>query len=234
MTKVLLTHGHVDHASAAGTMADHYGVKIEGPHKDDLFLIEGLPDFGRKYNFPAYKPFVPDRWLEGGETVSLGNLTFDVVHCPGHTPGHVVFVHKPAKVAFVGDVLFRGSIGRTDFPRGNHEQLAELDPQAALAARRRYHLRARPRPDLDLRLGTQDQFLRRRPVVRRRRRGSGEGLAQGDQRGLEIALAGGERRRHIVNRLALPIVLLHIVHAMAQHRLGEARGLCRQRGDHVR
>ena len=123
VTKVLLTHGHVDHASAAGTMADHYGVKIEGPHKDDLFLIEGLPASGRKYNFPVYKPFVPDRWLEGGETVSLGNLTFDVVHCPGHTPGHVVFVHKPAKVAFVGDVLFRGSIGRTDFPRGNHEQL---------------------------------------------------------------------------------------------------------------
>ena len=104
VTKVLLTHGHVDHASAAGTMAEHYGVKIEGPHQDDLFLIEGLPDSGRKYNFPAYKPFVPDRWLTNGETVSLGNLTFDVVHCPGHTPGHVVFVHKPAKVAFVGDV----------------------------------------------------------------------------------------------------------------------------------
>src|SRR4051812_42897762 len=116
VTKVLLTHGHVDHASAAGTMADHYGVKIEGPHKDDLYLIEGLPDSGRKYNFPAYKPFVPDRWLDNGETVSLGNLSFDVVHCPGHTPGHVVFVHKPSKVAFVGDVLFRGSVGRTDLP----------------------------------------------------------------------------------------------------------------------
>ena len=86
VTKVLLTHGHVDHASAAGTMAEHYGVKIEGPHKDDLFLIEGLPASGKKYNFPAYKPFVPDRWLTGGETVSLGNQTFDVVHCPGHTP----------------------------------------------------------------------------------------------------------------------------------------------------
>src|SRR4029453_2294451 len=108
VTKVLLTHGHVDHASAAGTMADHYGVKIEGPHQDDLFLIEGLPDSGRKYNFPAYKPFVPDRWLTNGETGSLGHLTF---------------AHKPAKVAFVGAVLFRGSIGRTDFPRGNHEQL---------------------------------------------------------------------------------------------------------------
>jgi len=110
VTKVLLTHGHVDHASAAGTMADHYRVKIEGPHRDDLFLIEGLPGSGRKYNFPAYKPFVPDRWLEGGEQVTLGNLTFDVVHCPGHTPGHVVFVHKPSKVAFVGDVLFRNMV----------------------------------------------------------------------------------------------------------------------------
>ena len=120
---MLLTHGHVDHASAAGTMAEHYGVKIEGPHKDDLYLIEGLPESGAKYNFPAYKPFVPDRWLENGDTVTLGNLTFDVVHCPGHTPGHVVFVHKPSQIAFVGDVLFRGSIGRTDFPRGNHEQL---------------------------------------------------------------------------------------------------------------
>ena len=94
ITKVLLTHGHVDHASAAGTMADHYGVKIEGPHQDDLFLIERLPESGRKYNLPAYRPFVPDRWLENGDTVGLGNLTFDVVHGPGHTPGHVVFVNR--------------------------------------------------------------------------------------------------------------------------------------------
>jgi glyoxylase-like metal-dependent hydrolase (beta-lactamase superfamily II) len=123
ITKVLLTHGHVDHASAAGTMAAHYGVEIEGPHKDDLFLIEGLPASGTKYGFPTYKPFVPDRWLTGGEQVTLGNATFDVVHCPGHTPGHVVFVHKPSKLAFVGDVLFRGSVGRSDLPRGNHDQL---------------------------------------------------------------------------------------------------------------
>ena len=87
--------------------------------------MQGLPESGAKYNFPVYKPFVPDRWLENGETVSLGNLTFDVVHCPGHTPGHVVFVHKPSKVAFVGDVLFRGSVGRCDLPRGNHDQLVQ-------------------------------------------------------------------------------------------------------------
>jgi len=78
---------------------------------------------GRKYDFPAYKPFVPDRWLENGDTVTLGSLVFDVVHCPGHTPGHVVFVHKPSQIAFVGDVLFRGSVGRSDGPFGNHEQL---------------------------------------------------------------------------------------------------------------
>ena len=107
----------------AGTMAEHYGVKIEGPHKDDLFLIERLPESGQRYNFPAYKPFVPDRWLDNGDTVQLGSLSFDVVHCPGHTPGHVVFVHKPSRLAFVGDVLFRGSVGRSDLPRGNHEQL---------------------------------------------------------------------------------------------------------------
>ena len=125
ITKVLLTHGHVDHASAAGTMAEHYGVKIEGPHRDDLFLIEALPESGAKYNFPAYKPFVPDRWLVNGESVSLGNQTLDVAHCPGHTPGHVVFINQPAKIAFVGDVLFRGSIGRTDFPRGNYQDLID-------------------------------------------------------------------------------------------------------------
>lgn len=123
VAKVLLTHGHVDHASAAGTMADHYGVRIEGPHRDDLYLIEGLPESGAKYNFPAYKPFVPDRWLDNGETVNLGNLVLDVVHCPGHTPGHVVFFHSGTKIAFVGDVIFQGSIGRSDFPMGDHATL---------------------------------------------------------------------------------------------------------------
>jgi len=121
--KVMLTHGHVDHASGAGAIAEHYGVEIEGPHEDDLFLIEGLPESNRKYGFPVPKPFRPNRWLKDGDTVALGELTFDVVHCPGHTPGHVVFVHRDAKVAFVGDVLFRGSVGRSDFPRGNQDQL---------------------------------------------------------------------------------------------------------------
>jgi len=128
VTKVLLTHGHVDHASAAGTMADHYGVKIEGPHRDDLFLIEGLPDSGRKYNFPVYKPFVPDRWLEGGETVSLGNLTFDVVHCPGHTPGHVsVMIESEGERAVItGDMTHHPcQMAHPDWSLGDN------DPKAA-------------------------------------------------------------------------------------------------------
>ena len=123
VAKVMLTHGHLDHASASGEIAAHYGVKIEGPHEDDLFLIEGLRQSGERYGFPALRDFRPDRWLVHGDTVSLGRLTFDVKHCPGHTPGHVVFFNAEAKIAFVGDVLFRGSVGRSDIPRGNHEQL---------------------------------------------------------------------------------------------------------------
>jgi hydroxyacylglutathione hydrolase len=123
LEKVLLTHGHLDHATAAGSLAEEYGVKIEGPHPDDLYLIEGLAESGRKYGFKPEKPFVPDRWLDDGEKVTVGEVEFDVVHCPGHTPGHVVFVQPEMKIAFVGDVLFRGSVGRSDFPRGNGEQL---------------------------------------------------------------------------------------------------------------
>jgi glyoxylase-like metal-dependent hydrolase (beta-lactamase superfamily II) len=123
VAKVMLTHGHVDHASGAGAIAAHYGVEIEGPHEDDLFLIEGLPDSNRKYGFTVPDPFRPNRWLHDSDVVTLGEQAFDVVHCPGHTPGHVVFVHREAKVAFVGDVLFRGSVGRSDLPRGNQDQL---------------------------------------------------------------------------------------------------------------
>ncbi len=123
ISKVMLTHGHLDHASASGEIAALYGVPIEGPHRDDLFLIEGLRASGQRYGFPALREFRPDRWLEGGDTVQLGNLNFDVKHCPGHTPGHVVFFNADAKLAFVGDVLFRGSVGRSDLPKGSHEQL---------------------------------------------------------------------------------------------------------------
>ncbi len=122
--KILLTHGHVDHASAAGTLAARLSVPIEGPHEDDAFLLEAAPDQARKYGFPdAAEPIAPDRWLNGGDEVEIGGLTLGVRHCPGHTPGHVIFFHEPSRLAIVGDVLFQGSIGRTDLPRGDHETL---------------------------------------------------------------------------------------------------------------
>ncbi|MBL4864198.1 MAG: MBL fold metallo-hydrolase [Rhodobiaceae bacterium] len=123
LEKVLLTHGHLDHASAAGEIARKRGIPIEGPHRDDQFLIDDLPNQASKYGMPVYEAFLPTRWLEDEDTVELAGLTLRVRHCPGHTPGHVVFIHEAAKLALVGDVLFQGSIGRTDFPRGNHEQL---------------------------------------------------------------------------------------------------------------
>ncbi len=123
LEKLLVTHGHLDHASGVQDLAERLQLPIEGPHPDDLFWIEALPDHARRYGFPPARSFVPDRWLNQGDTVTLGSLNFDVLHCPGHTPGHVVFHHAPSQLAFVGDVLFQGSIGRTDFPRGNHEDL---------------------------------------------------------------------------------------------------------------
>lgn len=123
LDKVLLTHGHLDHASGASKIAREYGVKIEGPHKDDLFLLEELGKNARRPGFGDAENCLPDRWLKDGDIIRLGNLEFGVRHCPGHTPGHVVIYHMDARIAFVGDVLFRGSVGRTDFPRGNHDDL---------------------------------------------------------------------------------------------------------------
>lgn len=122
--KILLTHGHIDHCGQAGIFAEELGVPIEGPHEDDLFWIDRLQEDGQRYGING-KPFRPDRWLEDGDTVTLGKLVFNVRHCPGHTPGHIVFHHAESKLALVGDVLFQGSIGRTDFPRGNHQQLLD-------------------------------------------------------------------------------------------------------------
>ena len=124
LEKILITHGHIDHCGEAGTLAKELGVPIEGPHEEDRFWIDQLAEDGRKYGVNG-AVFEPDRWLNDGDQVRVGDLVLDVLHCPGHTPGHVVFHHSPSKLAIVGDVLFQGSIGRTDFPRGNHAQLIE-------------------------------------------------------------------------------------------------------------
>ena len=122
--KLLVTHGHMDHCGMAGVLAKELGVPIEGPHEDDRFWLESLEESAGRYGMEAHT-FEPDRWLIHGDTVSFGDVTLDVLHCPGHTPGHVVFFHEGVRLAVVGDVLFAGSIGRTDFPRGNHQDLLD-------------------------------------------------------------------------------------------------------------
>jgi hydroxyacylglutathione hydrolase len=121
--KILVTHAHIDHAGGVAELAERLGVPIEGPHRDDQFWIDMLDEQGRRFGFPPAKPFTPNRWLEDGDTVTVGNLCLQVIHCPGHTPGHVVFFQPEARFAVVGDVLFRGSIGRTDFPHGDFDSL---------------------------------------------------------------------------------------------------------------
>lgn len=118
-----LTHAHIDHAGATGQLAREQGVPIVGPHPGDQFWIDGLPQQSVMFGFPRAELFTPTRWLYDGDTVQVGRETLSVRHCPGHTPGHVVFHSANVKRAFVGDVLFAGSIGRTDFPQGNHAQL---------------------------------------------------------------------------------------------------------------
>jgi len=122
--RILVTHGHIDHAGATAELARRLDVPVEGPQREDLFWIEGLAEQARSFGVGgAVEPFQPDRWLEQGDRVQVGELTFDVHHCPGHTPGHVIFHQPEARFAIVGDVLFAGSIGRSDFPRGDYDTL---------------------------------------------------------------------------------------------------------------
>lgn len=121
--KILLTHGHMDHCAASDVLRQQLGIPIEGPHEDDRFWIDKLPEWCQMANFPSADAFEPDRWLLGGDTVTVGAQTLQVYHCPGHTPGHVVFLHDAHRLAWVGDVIFQGSIGRTDFPKGNQDDL---------------------------------------------------------------------------------------------------------------
>ena len=121
--KILLTHGHIDHAGGAAELAETLGVPIEGPHVEDTFLLEALPESGAKYGMAGVRPVTPDRWLKEGDTVTVGDLEFRIYEAPGHTPGSVVFFNDKNRFALVGDVLFQGSVGRTDFPRGDHATL---------------------------------------------------------------------------------------------------------------
>lgn len=123
LMKILITHGHIDHAGGAFDLAVKYGVPIEGPHKDDLFWIEGMPQQSRMFGYPAGKSFKPARWLQDGDKVTFGEIELDVIHCPGHTPGHVVFYHRPSKLVHVGDVLHQGSVGLADSPRSDYDTL---------------------------------------------------------------------------------------------------------------
>lgn len=123
--KVLLTHAHLDHAGATDAISKHFSVRVEGPQKEDQFWIDLIPIQKEQMGFTEGESFTPDRWLEQGDTVEFGNIELEVYYCPGHTPGHIVFFHRDSKLAQVGDVIFKGSIGRSDFPRGDKDRLIQ-------------------------------------------------------------------------------------------------------------
>lgn len=125
LKQILLTHAHIDHAGGVAELSEAAHLPIVGPHEGDLFWIEGLVEQSRRFGFKPSRPFVPTRWLHQGDTVQVGKLTLEVRHCPGHTPGHVIFFEPQSRLAIVGDVLFAGSIGRTDFPGGDFQTLID-------------------------------------------------------------------------------------------------------------
>ena len=167
--KVLVTHGHLDHAGAVADLAEELGVPVEGPQREDAFWIDRIAEQGTRYGMTHCRRFTPDRWLEDGDRVTIGTQTLDVYHCPGHTPGHVVFHHKASRLALVGDVLFRGSIGRSDLPRGNHAELIRsivtklwpLGSEMCIRDRSKRRRRARDRGHKDRPAG-QDRWACRR------------------------------------------------------------------------
>jgi len=125
LESILLTHGHMDHIGGVAELSKQLKLPIIGPHQEDDFWIQSLPEQCRTFGFPRCESFTPTRWLKDGDDVQVGNITLQVIHCPGHTPGHVVFFNAEERLAIVGDVLFKGSIGRTDFPRGDYQTLID-------------------------------------------------------------------------------------------------------------
>jgi len=132
LDKILLTHGHLDHVGAAKELSIKTGAPIIGPHEADMFWFEQLPVQAQMFSFPMLEAFLPDQWLQDGDIVQVGKISLDVLHCPGHTPGHVVFFDAASLTVFVGDVLFHGSVGRSDFPQGSHEALINSIKQKLL------------------------------------------------------------------------------------------------------
>jgi glyoxylase-like metal-dependent hydrolase (beta-lactamase superfamily II) len=125
LRQVLLTHAHIDHAGATAQLSRRLAIPVIGPHRGDKFWIDGIAEQGRLFGFAHAETFEPDRWLDDGDRVKVGNVELEVRHCPGHTPGHVIFFSRADRLAFVGDVLFQGSIGRTDFPGGDYDTLID-------------------------------------------------------------------------------------------------------------
>ena len=123
LTAIWLTHGHLDHIGATAELVKQFEIPVIGPHKDDLFLFQAIPMQVEMFAFPSVEKFIPDQWLDETQILKLGNEQFSILHTPGHTPGHIVFKYEPQKLLWVGDVLFQGGIGRTDFPRGDYNQL---------------------------------------------------------------------------------------------------------------